>query len=139
MGNPSFSDQRLGQAGTDFSLDTVNAELDHLHDRINKIVNNGQIFLSRVLIDNTYQLKPNDSYVGVDTSVRVVGITLPPLVDAALNKVYIIKDETNNAATKNITVYSNGAETIDGALTKVISSNSGVLRLFCTGTKWLSL
>ncbi len=51
----------------------------------------------------------------------------------------IIKDEDGTAATNNITVSRAGSDTIDGATTKTINTNFGVLRLEGFGTTWFSV
>ena len=65
-------------------------------------------------------------------------INLPAAATAGAGKVYIIKDESGAAGTNNITADANASETIDGATTKVINSNYGVLRLICDGTNWFT-
>lgn len=133
-------DQKIGQIGSNIDASTINAELDHIHDRINRTIVGGDIMMSRRVVDSKTTILPNDSYIGVDTSFRLVGLTLPRVSEAIPNRLLIIKDEKNNAATLNITVYPfSASETIDKATSKVISTNLGVLRLFCTGTEWFSL
>lgn len=53
-------------------------------------------------------------------------------------KIIIIKDESGAAGTNNITIATEGAETIDGAATKTINSNYGVLRVYSDGTNWFT-
>ena len=49
-----------------------------------------------------------------------------------------IKDESGGAAANNITVATEGSETIDGAATATISTNYGVVRLYSDGTNWFT-
>lgn len=53
-------------------------------------------------------------------------------------KLIIIKDESGAAGTNNITIQGEGGETIDGAATKTINTNYGVLRVFSNGTNWFT-
>lgn len=54
--------------------------------------------------------------------------------DIEAGREWFIKDETGNAAANNITIATQGAETIDGAATYVINSNYGKVCLFSDGT-----
>jgi len=53
-------------------------------------------------------------------------------------RVIIIKDGDGNASSNNITVATEGDETIDGAATGSIAADSGSLNLFSDGTNWYS-
>ncbi len=67
-----------------------------------------------------------------------ITITLPPAIDM-INRLLYVKDISGNAAANNITVDADGAETIDGAATSVISSNYGIIMLYCNGENWYKL
>lgn len=54
--------------------------------------------------------------------------------DIVANRLFIIKDESGAAGTNNITVATEGAETIDGAASYTISTNYGVVRMYSDGT-----
>lgn len=64
-----------------------------------------------------------------------VAVTLPAGVDG---RIYFIGDQKGDAGTNNITITPNGAETINGSATYVISENSGVVALAysLTNTRW---
>ena len=47
-----------------------------------------------------------------------------------------IKDESGGAFTNNITIVTEGSETIDGATTKTISADFGDLTVYSNGTNW---
>jgi len=84
-----------------------------------------------------YTTVKNDCVVGVtDTSVART-VTLGS-VSAFANNIVIVKDESGAAGTNNITIATEGAETIDGAATLVISANYGAARLYCDGTNWFT-
>jgi len=58
---------------------------------------------------------------------------------AVVGKVYLIQDEVGNAAANNITIQTQGLETINGSSTKTISTNYGTSFLYCDGTNWFGL
>lgn len=60
-----------------------------------------------------------------------------PLVSAlAVGSIVIVKDLTGLAATYNITIAGSGGQTIDGASTKVMSTNYACAMLVNNGTNW---
>ncbi len=89
-------------------------------------------------ISHAYVDRPTVVIVGVTSTAAPRTITLPPAAAAAAGCVLVVKDESGGAAGNNITVDGDGAETIDGAATKVINTNFGALRLYCTGTAWFT-
>jgi len=56
--------------------------------------------------------------------------------DMVAGKLIIVKDESNAAGTNNITIATQGTETIDGASTQTIGSNRGYLKFYSNGTNW---
>lgn len=56
----------------------------------------------------------------------------------AAGKVVIVKDESGGAGSNNITISTEGSETIDGAASATISSNYGAVRLYCDGSNWFT-
>lgn len=75
-------------------------------------------------------------YIGVDTSSAAKTVNLPAAATAGQGFVLVIKDESGNAATRNITIDANASETIDGALTQVVNTNYGSVNLMCSGSAW---
>jgi hypothetical protein len=67
------------------------------------------------------------------TAARTVTLVSSPTTSIE----QIIKDESGNAGTYNITVQP-ASGTIDGSSTKVINANSGVLRLYYAGGNWFT-
>lgn len=59
--------------------------------------------------------------------------------DVALGRHITVKDESGGAGTNNITVATEGAETIDGAASITINADYGVARLYSDGVNWFSL
>lgn len=84
-----------------------------------------------------YTQVDDDIVLGVNVAGAVT-INLLAVASVAVGKRLIVKDESGAAGANNITVDASGAELIDGAATSVISTNYGVLRLYCNGTKWLT-
>lgn len=80
-----------------------------------------------------YTVIASDHYLSVDTSVARV-INLPSANSFSAGNVLVIKDTTGGAVTHNITVNRAGADLIDGATSKVISTAYGNLKLMCNGT-----
>ena len=73
-----------------------------------------------------------------DTSVART-VTLPS-TGVLTNQAFIIKDESLNAGTNNITVSVNGGvKTIDGALSQTISSDGGAFTAYYNGTNYFIL
>ena len=54
--------------------------------------------------------------------------------DAAMGRMFIIKDQGGNAGTNNIVIDTEGVETIDGAASVTITDNYGVVRLYSDGS-----
>jgi len=62
---------------------------------------------------------------------RLVTIQSADIVGAT--RLFIIKDESGGAGVNNITIVTEGAETIDGVASVVIVQNYGVVRLYSDG------
>jgi len=69
------------------------------------------------------------------TGTQAITISTDALVSG---KVLIIKDGSGGAGTNTITISTEGSEDIDGADTKTIEADYGVVRLFNDGTNWYS-
>ncbi|MCI5054496.1 MAG: hypothetical protein MRY83_00160, partial [Flavobacteriales bacterium] len=86
-----------------------------------------------------YTITSSDYYIGLtSTSVAFVTVNLPAAAAIGSGQVFIIKDEAGGAGAFNVTIDGNGTETIDGALTKSISTNYGVVKLICDGNNWFT-
>jgi len=92
-----------------------------------------QLLFSRTPTAVSVSTSSNSIIYGVtDTSApRTVTISTADVDDG---KVFLIKDESGAAAANNITIATQGAETIDGAATITITANYGVARLYSDGT-----
>ena len=85
----------------------------------------------------TYTAKAGDQVIGVNRA-GVVTITLPT-DQVSKGRIYTVKDESGAAAANNITVATEGAETIDGSATDVINVNYESKSYYSDGTNWFIL
>jgi len=85
----------------------------------------------------TYDLLMTDRIVHViyTTTAAVTSLTLPTAQTLRGRKI-TIKDAGGAAAANNITIDTEGAETIDGAATLVINVNYNFVSLYSDGTNW---
>lgn len=75
----------------------------------------------------------NDVELSVNTSTVVCSIDLPAIATGYWNttwKLYVF-DASNNASVRNITINAGSGQTINGASTLVISTNSGGIMIRC--------
>jgi len=84
-----------------------------------------------------YTTSWGDYLIQVDTSSNPVTITLASAM-AETGVALIVKDYGGNAGTNNITVATEGTETIDGATSKTIATDYGKLRVYCPQTNWMT-
>lgn len=71
------------------------------------------------------------------TAARTV--TLPDVTAFPVGITKTVKDEAGTAGTNNITLATTSSQTIDGASTKVLSSNYGTLKVYSSGTAWFTI
>ena len=85
----------------------------------------------------TYDLLVTDYILNVTytTTGAVTSLTLPT-AQTTDGRMIIIKDAAGNAGTNNITIDTEGSETIDGIATAVISTNYSSLSLYSDGSNW---
>ena len=78
--------------------------------------------------------------IGITSTAAARTITLQAITATSKGKIITVIDESNAAATNNITVTCAGADTFLGAATtKVINTNGGVLRFYSNGTNWVQV
>ena len=97
---------------------------------------NGALSVKRASVNADYTTS-GDTIVGVDSSGGAVTVRLSSS-DAQAGRVVIVKDEGGKAGTNNITITTEGGETIDGGASVTISSNYGVVRLYSDGSNWFT-
>jgi len=85
----------------------------------------------------TYDLLVTDYILHVTYTVTgaVTSLTLKT-AQAVEGRTIVIKDAGGNAGINNITIDTEGAETIDGAATAVINTNYSAINIYCDGTNW---
>ena len=88
----------------------------------------------------TYNVLPEDHILHV-TYTGTGAVTSIDLKTAQTIKgrLVVVKDAGGNAAANNITITTEGAQTIDGAATYVINANYGAARLYCDGSNWFTI
>ena len=85
----------------------------------------------------TYTAKAGDRVIGVNRAGAVT-VTLPT-AEVRRGRVYTVKDESGAASSNNITVATEGSETIDGSATDVINVNYESKSYYSDGTNWFIL
>lgn len=76
------------------------------------------------------------------TKEVIVGVTALPRTitldtdDVVSGRIIVIKDEVGNALTSNITVATEGSQTIDGAASLTIAEDYGYAKLYSDGSNW---
>jgi hypothetical protein len=75
--------------------------------------------------------------IGVTDTTAARTITLSTS-DVAPGRIIIIKDESGGAATHNITINTQGGQTIDNVSSVTITANYGVVRVYSDGSKWFT-
>ena len=79
-----------------------------------------------------------DRIIGMDSTGGVRSVTLTT-AETFKGRTFVVKDEGGHAAANNITVDTEGAQTIDGAATDVINTNFGSASYYCDGTNWFKV
>ena len=105
---------------------------------LGRTIQQGGQSLKRTVSAGDYTVKVSDCIIGITSTAAARTVNLPLAADAGDGMIVYVKDESGGAGTNNITIDGNGSETIDGALTKVINTNYGAVRLYCTGTTWFT-
>lgn len=86
----------------------------------------------------TYTVAEEDYLIGVTASATTAcTITIPTdLLESG--RILIIDDTGGDSSSQNITIGTEGSETIDGSATATISTNYGSLGLYSNGSNWFS-
>jgi hypothetical protein len=95
--------------------------------------------MSRTTVaDAPYTVLTTDAVVAYTSLTAGRAVTLPAASSVATGQKVVVKDEAGTAGANNLTVSVSGGGTIDGAASKVINSNYGVLRFYSNGTQWFT-
>ena len=84
----------------------------------------------------SYSTLTTDYLIGVTNTDAARTVTLESDAAAIAGFVYRIKDESGGAGTNNITIATEGGETIDGAATFVLNSDHESITVYSDGTNW---
>jgi hypothetical protein len=89
-------------------------------------------------VSDNYLVQLIDDYIGVATEFKPILIGLPRIDTLPNGKTYIIKDETNDASTYNVTIYGTDSSLIDNVRTYTINSDGGTVQIAKNGggTGW---
>ncbi len=101
-------------------------------------LNCGQTIHRVAVSASNYSTGPQDymiCYTSITSGGNTVTLGSSQVEDG---RIIIVKDESGNAGTDNITVATQGSETIDGAATVTINTNYGVVRLYSDGSNWFT-
>lgn len=94
-------------------------------------------------ISANYTIQLEDRIVGIDTSGGPITVIIPSTFVSSSNDNYsqvcIFKDESGDAAINNITIVTQGSETIDESATKVINTNFGSVGIYSDGSNLFTL
>jgi hypothetical protein len=84
----------------------------------------------------SYQVLRSDCIIAVTSTASARTITMPA-AGMEIGQVWTVKDESGGALVNNITISGNGVN-IDGAATKVISTNYGFVNLYWNGSQFFT-
>lgn len=92
----------------------------------------------RTPVAASYTMLAIDRTIAVTSTSAARTITQPAIAASTVGATKTVVDESNAAATNNITVACAGTDTfLGGATSKVINTNGGVLRFYANGTVWV--
>lgn len=94
-----------------------------------------QIYAIRAAVSSSPYVVGTDYFIPVDTSTTAITVQLPNA--PATGRIYVVKDASSNAATRNITVTTvGGTVNIDGATSYTMSTNDQSAQFIFNGTKY---
>lgn len=94
----------------------------------------GMIFKRTALTVN-YSILADD-YMLAYTALAAPRTATLPTAASVTGQVYIIKDESGNATTNNLTIATTSSQTIDATSTYVINVNYGWVAVYSNGSNW---
>jgi hypothetical protein len=86
------------------------------------------------VITSDYSCSSGDTTIIVDTTTAAIQVTLP-LASTENGRIIIVKDSEGSASVNNITVESQGSETVEGATSLLIQSDYGSIILASSGSE----
>ena len=94
---------------------------------------NGGISYSRRAVASTITASVNDAILGV-SGTAAIEIRLPSAGTYSSGQYFTVKDEGGGADTKNITILTTGAQTIDGRTSIILESPYSAVNIYSDGT-----
>ena len=94
---------------------------------------NGGISYSRRAVASTITASVNDAILGV-SGTAAIEIRLPSAGTYSSGQYFTVKDESGGADTKNITILTTGAQTIDGRTSIILESPYSAVNIYSDGT-----
>lgn len=96
----------------------------------------GGLTFNRTEVSSDYSASTLDYYIGVNTSLNAepISIGLPSATLLNDGQTYVVKDEGGEANAKNISIATNGSDTIDGQNSVVLESPYSSIQIYCNGT-----
>ncbi len=92
---------------------------------------------NRVAVSAAYAMTVTDSIIAYTATASAFAVTMVAASAAPMGKIYRVVDESQGAATHNITINRAGSDTFtDGTTSKVINTNGGEVAFYSTGTAW---
>ncbi|KKM99859.1 hypothetical protein LCGC14_1143610 [marine sediment metagenome] len=88
---------------------------------------------AKIVTTSTSITSGGKKYIGADTTGAVLTVTIDSADIGPDGSQIIVKDEEGNAAVNNITLATEGAQTIDGSATGLINTAFGSAILFTRG------
>lgn len=118
-------------------ISAVDRDLTSLFLAIQRLQNIGSDFIGRTAVtDTAYTVLSTDFLVAYTTLTSGRAVTLPDPATVT-GKTYIIKDEAGTAGANTLTI-AGASGNIDGAATKTITSNYGVVRVYAGLTNYFT-
>ena len=136
VGSPEIIDGSVGTAElANTAVTPAKADLSQAWTHTGLLSAQGG-FAAKVTVSTTnITVGATDTVVAITDTTAARTVTLPA-VSGNTGRVVVIKDATGAAATNNITVDGNAAETIDGAATYAINTNYGSVTLVADVGGW---
>lgn len=139
IGSAQIIDGQVGNAElANGAVTAAKADLSGAWTHTGNLSAQGGMSVKVTVTTVSYTALVTDVVIGVTDTSAARTITLPAL-SGNTGKMFVIKDMTGAASTNNITIDANASETIDGALTQVISSNYGSITLVADVGGWIMI
>ena len=116
----------------DYNRQSNNKALGLIEMQVNRAAD-GYLF-SVMGVTSNYTVSYNDAFIPVDATTGNVTITLLPAREMEQKRLTIKKTD---ASANTVTIDASGTETIDGALTRVITTQYASIEIMAYNGNWL--